>query len=79
MLPLETSTFKNKEEERREPTELAKYLHSAIFYTGKLKEMCKDLFFCSGIGSGLGTGLFTSLSIETGTGKEKNDIGTRDD
>ncbi len=53
MLPLATISFKNGEEERRELTEIAKCLHSAKFYAGKSKEMCKELFF-AGIGSVLG-------------------------
>ncbi len=32
-------------EERRDPTELAKCLHSAMFDTGKSKDMCEVLFF----------------------------------
>ncbi len=44
-LPLATTIFKSDEEELKEPTELAKYLHSKIFYTGKSKEMCKEVFF----------------------------------
>ncbi len=37
--------FKSDGEERRELTELAKCVHSTIFYTGKSKELCKELFF----------------------------------
>ncbi len=39
--------FKSVKEERRELTELAKYLHSAIFYTGKSKEMYQESFYMS--------------------------------
>ncbi len=42
---LETTTFKNDEEERGELRELVKCLHSTIFYTGKSKEKYKELFF----------------------------------
>ncbi len=45
VLPLATMIFKSGEKERKEPTEPAIYLHSAKFYTGKSKEMCKELFF----------------------------------
>ncbi len=45
VLPLATAIFKSEEEEWKEPTELAKFLHFAIFHTGKSNEMCKELFF----------------------------------
>ncbi len=37
--------FKSDEEEWRQLTELAKCVHSAVFYPGKSKEMYKELFF----------------------------------
>ncbi len=69
MLPLATTNFESDEEEQREPTELAKCLYSAIFYTGKSKEMCKELFFYARV-SVLGIRRSTSL-VKIGTGKEK--------
>ncbi len=42
-----TTIFRSDKEERRELTELAKYLHSAIFYPGKYKEMCLDRYTVS--------------------------------
>ncbi len=44
MLPPSTANFKSIEEEQKELTELARYLHSAIYFNGKSKEMCKEMF-----------------------------------
>ncbi len=63
--------FKSNEDERREPTELAKYLHSAKFYTGKSKEMCKEVILWAGIGLVLSIGRSTSLGVWISIGKEK--------
>ncbi len=69
VLPLATTSFKSDEEERREPTKLAKCLHLAIYNSHR--RCVRNCFLCPCIGSGLSICQLANLGIRIGVRKDK--------